>query len=48
MKFRVCWRSKATGYTGQGKPLDERLARAWVEAMDVAHPYIEHWLEPVA
>lgn len=42
-KFRVCFQSK-TGVK-RGKPLDEAMARAWLDAMRIKYPELKHWLE---
>lgn len=45
-KYRIMWKSRLTGTTGNGEYVDEEIARAWLEKANKEHPEIEHWLEP--
>ena len=37
----VFWKDRTTGQTGYGQPTVH--ADAWVEAMNKAHPDLDHW-----
>lgn len=45
-KYRLYWKSKATGQTGQGIAEGEKIAQIWVERMNAEFPNLEHWYEP--
>jgi hypothetical protein len=46
--YRICWRSRLTGYEGRGEPLARSVAESWIAALNESHPNIDHWLEPVS
>jgi hypothetical protein len=46
-QYRVTWRSKITGFRGQGEPHSRQLAQAWADEGNQKYPFIEHWIEPV-
>jgi hypothetical protein len=44
MKYKICWKSKITGYTGEGEPvLDEAEANQIVEDLNKEWTDLEHW-----
>lgn len=48
MKYRVVWRSKKTGATGHGDPLDDREAvERIIMVLNRKYPEINHWVESV-
>jgi hypothetical protein len=46
MLFRIFWKNK-DGITGNGDPIDEVSARAWVRKLTEEHPDMKHWIVPV-
>lgn len=44
--FRIFWRNKITGETGQGEYLGTKTALQWMKAMNEEYPDIEHKLIP--
>jgi len=45
-KYIVCFKSIATGFTGNGQPISRKLAEAWVK--DANKKYgneLSHWIE---
>lgn len=47
MCYRIAWRSRLTGATGQGEFLDKRIAEAFLsEARREWGHIVDHWLEP--
>ena len=43
----ICWKSSITGKTGHGMPIEEDLAKAWIEYGNRECPNIHHWMEGV-
>lgn len=42
---RVFWQSQLTGHRGNGSPLPDSIAEAWVRYGNYRYPYITHWTE---
>ena len=45
-RYRIAWRSKTAGTTGQGEYMDKKTAEAWLNEANEKRPELEHWLEP--
>lgn len=42
----IHWKSKHTGFEGQGKPITYELATAWKRDLEARwHKDLDHWLE---
>lgn len=46
MKFQICWRSKTTNKSGQGKAFESTRAAAQgiVDELNKKYPTVFHWL----
>ncbi len=49
MKYRICWKSKQTGSTGQGEPVfsSREIAQTTADEFNKEYPDLEHWVEEV-
>lgn len=45
--FIIKWYVKATGFKGQGSPIREADARAWVKQLNNDWPNLHHYCEEV-
>ena len=45
MKYRIYWKSKITGTTGNGTPIERKIALKWVRNMNRKYPDLTHWIE---
>lgn len=45
MEGKVKWMSKATGYRGEGSPLDKEVAHRVAHSANIKYPEITHWVE---
>lgn len=44
--FRIAWKIRTTGYTGNGDYcLTVEAAAAWITHLNETYPEIDHWLE---
>ncbi|QOX81062.1 hypothetical protein FY034_18980 (plasmid) [Trichlorobacter lovleyi] len=44
---RIVWKSKITGFCGNGQPIDSSVAEKMAAEMNEQYPDIEHWTEVV-
>lgn len=49
MKYRIKWKSKETGYEGQGEPVfnTKEMAEKTVARLNAQHKDVLHWIEAV-
>lgn len=43
--YVIAWRSRLTGLTGRGEPIDITVANAHVIDLNAKYTNIEHWVE---
>lgn len=43
----IKWKSKITGFEGQGEPVSDEVATSWCNEMNAKYPMLEHWTEVV-
>lgn len=46
-QWRVMWKDKKTGKTGNGGPVSRELARVWAKHSNSTCPGFKHWIEQV-
>ena len=47
MEYKIYWKSRLTGATGNGSPVSKDAAEAGVKIGDNEYPEIKHWIAPV-